>query len=175
MFWINNPRVLFKKKDILLVIPSKDMSLDEKLNALTRLSILLTFIFVVLELYDYLSIPLVIIALTILMKMYDNKKENKKEYKKKSKPSKVNPYMNYTANDFNNDKELPTNLNPDPLQSKQLHDEDLYINNDNIYHNKTSERQFYKLQDQYDKRDEFINWLYGDGAINPNTKKECVY
>lgn len=44
LFWINQPSILLKKKYILNVVPDKNMEVNEKLNSITRLIIILTFI-----------------------------------------------------------------------------------------------------------------------------------
>ena len=41
-FWLNNPNILLNKDFISEIFPSKDFSLAQKLNAITRLIILLT-------------------------------------------------------------------------------------------------------------------------------------
>ena len=43
-FWLNNPSVLMNKNNILHLWPTKNMSQSEKLNSITRLVILLSFI-----------------------------------------------------------------------------------------------------------------------------------
>lgn len=43
-FWINNPTILFHKSNISQLWPDKSFSSDEKLNAITRLVILLTLL-----------------------------------------------------------------------------------------------------------------------------------
>ena len=44
IFWINDPYILFKKDDIFKLWPNDSMNKNEKLNAITRLIILLTLI-----------------------------------------------------------------------------------------------------------------------------------
>lgn len=43
-FWINSPAILFDKKSIKQLWPNKQMTVEEKLNAITRLVLLLTLL-----------------------------------------------------------------------------------------------------------------------------------
>ena len=41
-FWLDNPSILFNKKKILELWPQQKQTMDDKLNAITRLIIILT-------------------------------------------------------------------------------------------------------------------------------------
>ena len=43
-FWLNDPTILFNKDSVGQVWPARDMSVNEKLNSITRLVILLTIL-----------------------------------------------------------------------------------------------------------------------------------
>ena len=43
-FWINNPTILLDKNSINQLWPMKQMTVEEKLNAMTRLIIILTLL-----------------------------------------------------------------------------------------------------------------------------------
>jgi hypothetical protein len=43
-FWLNNPMVLFNKDKIMEIWPSQNMTIEEKLNGITRLVLLLTIL-----------------------------------------------------------------------------------------------------------------------------------
>ena len=64
-FWSNDPTVLFNKKHILELFPQQGMTFDEKLNAITRLIILLCILgFMITRSYRFIlngSIALLII------------------------------------------------------------------------------------------------------------------
>ena len=45
-FWSNDPTVLFNKEYIFELWPTKDMCYEQKLNAITRLVILITILMV---------------------------------------------------------------------------------------------------------------------------------
>ena len=43
-FWASEPSILFKKEEILSIYPTDTMNFEEKLNAITRLVLLLTLL-----------------------------------------------------------------------------------------------------------------------------------
>ena len=109
-FWLNNPNILLNKDSISEIFPSKDFSLAQKLNAITRLIILLT----VLGYLFTRSIKIVVsavISLIILVIIYKSKAE-KEDFSviQKEEPIKVvkNQKKNYIQQKFT----TPTKKNP---------------------------------------------------------------
>lgn len=90
-FWLKNPSCLF---DELTVIPTENMTLAEKMNAITRLVILIFIIMLIFE-YKYSIHFLLIAILLIIIYYYSKKKENKK------KKTKFERY--YTKNSHSED------------------------------------------------------------------------
>lgn len=73
-FWSNDPTVLFNKKHILELFPQQGMTFDEKLNAITRLIILLCILgFMLTRSYRFLLNG--VIALFIIYLMYKSQKQ----------------------------------------------------------------------------------------------------
>ena len=125
-FWLNNPNILLNKDFISEIFPSKDFSLAQKLNAITRLIILLTIL-------GYLftrSIKIVVsavISLIVLVIIYKSKaekedfsvikkeepikvvKNEKKNYieEKFTTPTKKNPMMNVLIDEYKYNKDRP--------------------------------------------------------------------
>jgi len=130
-FWINKPEILFKSSDITQLWPLGTMTSEEKLNAITRLVILLTILGYLLTM-SLKMIVIGIITIVCIVSLYvvqsnktseKNKKKMKenftnysevypiftnpktyKEYKNSfSKPSKANPFMNTLLPEINYD------------------------------------------------------------------------
>lgn len=78
-FWLKNPTCLF---DDLTVIPTENMTLAEKMNAITRLVILVFIIMLIFE-YKY-SVHFLLIALILIIIYYYMKKKEIKRRKQKS-------------------------------------------------------------------------------------------
>ena len=79
VIWLNNPMVLFKKEHISEFWPLPDMSLEEKINAITRLVVLLTLLgFLISQ-----SMKILItggVTLAILVILYYTKKNKDLRY-----------------------------------------------------------------------------------------------
>ena len=46
-FWLNNPTILLDKHQLTEIWPFQDLSIERKLNAITRLILILTFFYAV--------------------------------------------------------------------------------------------------------------------------------
>ncbi len=77
-FWLNSPTILFKKEVILQVVPTNEMSFEEKLNAVSRFVILLTLLGYLIT-RSLKVVYLGITTLIIIIVYYNYKKTNKKE------------------------------------------------------------------------------------------------
>jgi hypothetical protein len=92
--WLKNPLILFKSEDILKVIPNNSMTIEEKINSVTRLIIYITIVAYFLS--NSLNIVFAgLIALSGLVLyynlLYSNK--NKKNVKKIMKEGFTNPNL----------------------------------------------------------------------------------
>jgi hypothetical protein len=82
-FWFENPNVLFQQKYILEFFPTEDMTYEQKLNAVTRVVLLLTIIgFFISRNIRVLLIGLITIGAIFAMYFY-HEKENAKVNSKK--------------------------------------------------------------------------------------------
>lgn len=110
VFWINDPLVLFKESEILKLWPMESMNKNEKLNAISRLVIILTILgFIVTQ-----SIKIIItglVTLGVFVFLHYSSKDNKSEgfcnmpnidkfyltkeiREKYTQPTPTNPLMN---------------------------------------------------------------------------------
>jgi len=181
-FWLNNPPVLLESGQIIEIWPFKKLSLERKLNALTRLVILLTILG-----YCYsqkLEIIITsIITLLVVVIFYQIKKKKKKKVKEGfnkanffnlkgnrfTQPTKKNPVMNVLLTEINDNPKRPEAA---PAYEPSVEDE---INTsvadprlfqdlgDSIAFNQ-SMRNFYSMPSTTIPNDQekFANFLYGD-------------
>ena len=113
--WFNNPLVLFKRGHINQIWPKGNMNKNEKINAITRLVIILTILgFLVTQNYNFIMtgiIALGVITILYYAKEYKNKNDGTNLDSEKKNPVEgfTNPQV-YKAlkNNFTN----PTNKNP---------------------------------------------------------------
>jgi hypothetical protein len=135
-FWINQPTILLKKKYILDILPNKNMVFNEKLNAITRLIVLLSMIGYIITSNSMLLLLAGISILTIIgfyyfktnknMNLLINKKENFENFENLTKkeiidadlvvPTDNNPLMNVMLTDIKdnpNRNSAAPSANPD--------------------------------------------------------------
>ena len=121
-FWLQNPKVLMNKKYITQVWPSASMNLEEKINAITRLVIVLTIVGFALT-RSMKLIASFIVTIIILVVLYNTQKSREltKKIKKTmtegftspeyyemtkssyTQPTEKNPLMNVTLPQINED------------------------------------------------------------------------
>jgi hypothetical protein len=82
-FWSNNPNVLFDSKYILEFFPVEPMSLNQKLNAITRLIIILFIVSFIITNRTSILISLVITLVAIFVFHYYGEQNNKRKESKK--------------------------------------------------------------------------------------------
>lgn len=72
-FWLNNPIILFDKEHILQLWPSQQLTFEEKLNAISRIIILMTILGFIFTKNWYLII-ICVITLAIILTLYKLRK-----------------------------------------------------------------------------------------------------
>lgn len=118
-FWSNDPTVLFNKKHILELFPQEGMTFDEKLNAISRLIILLCILgFMITRSYRFLLNGA--ISLLIIYMMYKSQKQLiVSELTKKTGDKNKEGFSNNSAS-YNKDDTIDASLkiiNPETLKT----------------------------------------------------------
>jgi hypothetical protein len=176
MFWTNNISLLF----VPVLLPTDYMTIEEKLNTLTRLIIFVCLI-LALILRDVRIILLMIILVIIIVIIYTYQhniiKDSNAFLNKNSlkvidnevctKPSKHNPFMNPNMiyGDDIGIKACPISDNQIQENIEKYFDESMFRNVDDIYDRSTSKRQFYTVPVSSLPNDQstYANWLYNRG------------
>jgi hypothetical protein len=195
-FWFSDVTIIFHKDRLVEFFPSKEHTLEEKLNSLVRLSFYLS-----LMLYAYKMEPsyLFICILTCIgtIVIYNSKidkettvedsvQENLTVEEESSgdvvctPPTLNNPFMNATMNDYlnvdryNNIIDRPEACDTNDPKIKQEIDRhfgnNLFTDVDDLFGKMNSQRQFYTMPSTTipNKQEDFAKWLY----LNPKTCKE---
>ena len=183
-FWINQPSILFNKNSISKIWPTKNMKLNEKLNAISRLIIILTLLLFLISnnLRIIITGVATLLAIIILKKLKD-KNKNKTTANKIQKegfsslnkdaldklnyqrPTKENPLMNVltTGKDVNRPPAAP-GFNPIIEKEINTATKEMVLDNFNEKEG-IDERLFQDLGD---------NFLFNRSMIqfnsNPNTQ-----
>jgi len=193
-FWYTDISILYEKDSITEIFPSKRFDILRKLNAIVRLSILYTLVMYFLKREQkYLVIPLIVMGITWLIwyrqddihvdaimkdsisdKIDDLVKINDLNTECRV-PTKENPFMNPTLDDYGNNSSPPKacpSYNNKGVQRRvdELFNEDLYRDVKDVFNKNNSQRQFYTVPGSNVPNDQssFANWLYG----TPPTCKE---
>lgn len=172
IFWINDPKVLFCNGNYYKIIPTKNMTKNEVLNALTRLFIYIMLVCVVISnIKQCFYIPIIAIIVIIVIYYASNNKSShhKQQSIEKITPSKNNPYMNPTmANLYDN---------PNDLADEKFY-ENFMADNDDIFGRKHDTRSFYTMPSTTIPNDQeaFAKWLYQlPETCKENTSKCLSY
>jgi hypothetical protein len=191
MFWINDINELFKPT----LIPTDYMSIDEKLNTLTRLIIFICLILaLVLQESKVILLMIILVLFVVIVQTFQHTNkanvdsfldENNLQVVDNSvciKPTKNNPFMNPNFLDIkeNDDPPKACPITDTTVASNvdDIYDSTMFHNVDDIYDRSTSKRQFYTVPGSRIPNDQttFANWLYNRGAsCKENNGDKCYH
>lgn len=193
-FWYLDIKILFKKERLIEFFPNYEMTLNEKLNAITRLSIYLSIILsLISNNYNYMYISVIVLIFTLLIyklqsdniELYFDSYRNNTlnntltDVKKCTIPTQNNPFMNHNfltdspskpaaCKSYNNEgvkKEIKQNFN---LK--------LYRDVSDLYQRNNSQRQYYTMPSTTTPNDQtkFAKWCYNTGKTCKEDTIKCV-
>jgi len=181
--WIKDIEILFNSERITEFIPTIDMTNNEKLNSLVRLSFYLSIILVLCKnKLSYLVLFFGTLILTYLIYIF-NTCENKELFKNSSniniekpcnlnykyrlnkdcvRPTKNNPFMNVLPTDDRKRKPACRLNNKIKKEIDTNFNNNLYKDINDVFNRNNSQRSFYTMPStQLDNEQErFANWLY---------------
>lgn len=184
-FWLNNPTILFNKDSITEVWPLSNMSSVEKLNAITRLVLLLTILgFLISKTFKVVITGLITLAAIILLnylqnnttntinikEAYTNQKLYTNDNDKFKEPTEKNPTMNIlpTQNIQDSDSKpaAPSYL---PEIEEKINENTKKIILNNFNNDPDIEKKLFKdLGDNYNFEHSMRNWYTTANTQNPN-------
>ena len=172
--WYENIGILFNPDYFSKAYPLKEHTLEEKFNAIMRLSIYLTILLIVITgNYNYIFVILFVAVITYLIHLNIEHKEEKKmkesvenytnitedldlknrnikpkKYLKKcTLPSEDNPFMNFLVSDKRDRKEACKSYNNEDINDlvEDKFNIGLYKDINSVYNNENSQREFYTM------------------------------
>jgi len=172
--WIEDPKVLIEARNWAKYMPRQDYTRNEKLNAIVRLAMYISFLFIVISLnLNYIFVLLVTAFLTYLVYIsYDKKQDAKNEkeienyedlkndrdylkrnmkvknyVKKCSIPTNDNPFMNFLVTDKRDKKPACASYNNPEIKEimEDKFNHKLYRDINSVYNNENSQREFYTM------------------------------
>ena len=159
-------------------IPSNNLSEHQKINAIARLGIYLVFIFTVFRLNSsYLGFPILLIIVSFLLgrtEKFGNQSNKQKCYK----PTEVNPFMNFTMDDYYKNVDRPANC-PVPEVRKEMRKQFLkkvIPDPTDLWGQNFSDRNFYTMPNTRVVNDQtgFAEWCYGTMGQCKTNGKNCL-
>lgn len=187
-FWLENPNILLNKNYITEIWPNSSFDLGRKLNAITRIIIIMTILGYFLTKSHLIPVS-AFVSLVILVIIYKSKSNvsQKEGFKSKQKqeveslknlmdkeftvPEKNNPVMNVLMNEY---KENPNRKPAAPAYNDEIHEkinEKAQSKNNKLYKNlgdnlnfENSMRNFYTMPNTQipNNQKEFALFCYGD-------------
>jgi len=186
-FWLDKPSVLFTAENFLDIIPTDNMSLVEKLNAIARLSVYLGVGITLLSGdKTYLLIVPVVMGITVfLYKRQADKVENFfVAYQNTRNPFYTFPTVNNPLMNFDNigdprDKPPAVRSFNKPVVQEAIEDtfnERLYRDAGDLFHKANNQRQFYTMPNTTAVPDTtaFAKWLYSTDATCKEDGIKCA-
>jgi hypothetical protein len=193
--WFKDPKNFITPDNYDQFFPEKSMNFNEQLNSLLRLSIYFSLIVFVLK-YDIriFLVPLVTALFTWFLYNIDqqnkdskekfleskNLAENKKDNTLCIKPTKDNPFMNITMNEYaDNPQRKPAcdiTKNSIKTKAKEYFDHNMYRDVGDVYESQTTDRQWVTNPITTIPNDqvEFAKWLYNTGpTCKENNGNQC--
>lgn len=191
-FFVSDPTILISKDRLIEFVPTKSMSVEEKLNAVARLS-LYSGVLLMLIYKDFNMIYITLITLTLMYLIHEyypglvqtggNVPEELAHMEGKLQlPSASNPFMNVMLSDYiqNPDKKPAADVdNPHVRKEIERHfNQGLNRDIDDIWQKENSQRQYYTMPSTTipNDRSSFMNWCFStpysckDGNI-----ANCIY
>jgi hypothetical protein len=185
-FWYDNYAVLFQANRLIEFVPNKDMTVNEKLNALTRLAlylgILLCFTF-----SDSTYIYTTLVSMLLIFLIWRNKPQTGGSPRcPLQEPTVQNPFMNVLMTDYvDNPQRRPAADVENPAIKAKMESDfsaGLYRDVDDIWDRNNSQRQYYTTPSTTipNDADSFMKWCYSTpytckdnntemcGRYNPN-------
>tara|TARA_B100000902_G_scaffold397665_1_gene462162 strand:+ start:3512 stop:4153 length:642 start_codon:yes stop_codon:yes gene_type:complete len=180
-FWLENPNILLNKNYITEIWPRDNFDLARKLNAITRIIVLMGILGYYLTKSPFIPVSAIVslIVLVIIFKsknkiinegfthgMEDNNSPNLKEILKKefTMPTQKNPVMNVLMNEY---KDNPTRKPAAPVYNEDVHQE-----MNQKAKSKTDKRLFKNLGDNISFENSMRNFYAMPNTEIPNNQKD---
>ncbi len=180
-FWLENPNILLNKNYLTEIWPNNDFDLARKLNAITRIIVIMAILGYFLTKSIYIPVS-AIVSLVVLVIIYKSKKETKAQTKEGflsnsvqknelnkilekefTMPTKKNPVMNVLMNEY---KENPKRKPAAPSYNNEVQAEI----NDNV---KSEDKRLFKnLGDNLSFENSMRNFYAMPNTQIPNNQKE---
>lgn len=188
LFFLNDPYILTQR--LREILPTSDMTIEEKLNSIGRFSIYLSILLMI----SYKNFNMIYIALftLIILSLIYRHAPSLKIFKSGSPfsymddklqlPTLENPFMNVLMTDYtDNPQKKPAADVDNPLVKEEISkhfNAGLYRDANDIWNKDNSQRQYYSTPSTTipNDRDGFMNWCYNSPySCKDGDLSKCIY
>jgi hypothetical protein len=180
IYWFNNPIILLQ--NINEFFPNKDLSKIHKINAIARLSLYYCILIYFLKLdTKYFSLSICLLLLSYFLGITDNfedviNKENNTE--KCTRPTKENPFMNFTVGDQIANPNRPKACPLDQIRKEEIQKYrfNIFPDSADLYGKTLTDRNFYTMPSTTIVNDQsgFAAFVFGDFGKCKSEGKDCL-
>ena len=181
-FWGDQPHILFRTDRLVEFFPTADMTLPERMNAITRLVV---YIALALAFYKSEILPIhfgtfivaILYGMWQMQTIYKPTKATTEHFNLKTPctpPTKENPFMNVLL--YDDPKRPPACAGPEvEKMAENLLNSQLYDNPEDLFGRASSQRQFMTMPSTQipNDREKYMNWLFKD-EVNCRAGGTCV-
>jgi hypothetical protein len=173
--WYNNPKILLENWHEFF--PHNDLSKEQKINSIARFALYYS-ILVLLFKQDtkWLSVSVVLLIISYCLGYYEGFEQTEKTASC-VKPTKDNPFMNFTLADYYNNVDRSEACDYDDVKDDMRKEFKKGIVPDpaDLWGKNISDRQFFTMPWTQVVNDQtgFANWLYGNSGECKNLGKNC--
>jgi len=177
-YWFNDPTVLLKNMDEFY--PRNNLNIINKVNAIARLSIYYSLIIIIFKLdTKYLSLSFCLLLLSVFLGS-DNFENNTniENNNKCTRPTKNNPFMNFTVGDQIKNPNKPEACQFDDIREEEIKNYrfGMYPDSADLYGKTITDRNFYTMPSTtiVNNQEGFLKYLYGDFGKCKSEGKDCL-
>ena len=172
--WYTNPYILIQNYTDFF--PKNTMTQNEKINAIARCAIYYSLIIIILKLdTKWISLSIVLLLLTIFL--------GKSEYFDKintcTRPTKENPFMNFTVGDLHNNPNRSEACSIKDVRDEQIklfRSNNIFPDNNDLWGVFINDRNFYTMPSTKIVNDQsnFAHFVFGDFGKCKSNGTNCL-
>ena len=176
-FWFKSPNVLFQ--DMNQFFPTNDLTRLEKVNAIARLAIYYSIIiFLFNQNEKWYAVSIVLLIISYMLGYYEDFEESEIKPKDCTMPTKTNPFMNFTLNDYLTNVDKKASCPYDKVKDKMREEfkKDIIPDPADLWGQNISDRQFFTMPwtTVVNNQGQLGRWLYGKAGECKNLGTNCV-
>lgn len=176
--WYNNIHVILDKP--FEFIPNNELDETRKVNAFFRLGLYLSLLIILCGLNQkYLSIPILLILISLFLGKTEKFSNESNEKSKCYLPTKSNPFMNFTLEDYYKNPDRPKNCPVNEVRDemiKKFRSKRIVPDPNDLFGQYISDRNFYTMPSTRIVNDqtEFAKWCFDDMGQCKSFGKNCL-